>query len=149
MANGPAPKPAGKRQRRNRSASAATIETSERAVDKAPPLGPHPDSGEKWHRRTREFWRDVWASPMVGEYLKADTNALLMLAVLVDRFWKKPDATLAAEVRRQREAFGLTPIDRRRLQWEIVRTEEAEKKRRSRPAAPTPATDPRQALRAV
>ena len=51
---------------------------------------------------------------------------------------------------RHRE-FGLTPLSRRQLQWEIERAEEAQERgaaRRGR-RAPEPAIDPRQALHVV
>lgn len=84
---------------------------------------------------------------MADEFLHADTDGLLMLAVLEDAFWKSPDKKLAGEIRLQRQCYGLTPIDRRRLQWEIVRAEKAERTRK-KPEAPV-AGDPRVALRAV
>ena len=53
----------------------------------------------------------------------------------------------------RRQAFGLTPMDRRRLQWEIERVDEAQdrgERRRSAPRKSTePATDPRSGLYAV
>ncbi len=49
-------------------------------------------------------------------------------ADLIDDYWgaegtKKTQ--LAAEIRLQCQRFGLSPIDRRRLQWEVARGEEA------------------------
>lgn len=84
---------------------------------------------------------------MRDEYLRADLDGLFALACLVDAFWRKPSPGLAAEVRMQRQCYGLTPIDRRRLQWEVVRAETA----RRRPAATrsAPVGDPRVALKAL
>lgn len=147
---GPPPKPAGQRQRRNRTTTAARFETDERPIDEAPELGVHPIDGELWHHRTVEFWAEVWDSPMADEFLRADVDGLLALAALVDAFWKG-NYGLAAEIRLQRQCFGLTPIDRRRLQWEVVRTERALKQA----APPKPpkrdesGADPRASLRAV
>ncbi len=109
---------------------------------------PKRDDGAEWHKLTRSWWRDVWHSPMAGEYLEADKHALYRLAVLVDAFWVKPTAILAAEIRQQQQCFGLTPIDRRRLQWEIEKTEQAKRKRRE-PKPPTAGEDPRRLLQAV
>ena len=145
---GPTPKPAAIRQRRNKTTTAARFETAERPRQSAPALGKHPVKGQKWDSRTRSWWREVWSSPMAKEFLHADTDGLFMLAALVDQFWKAPNPALAAEIRLQRQCYGLTPIDRRRLQWEIVRVEEAERKRAPRPAAQT-GDDPRAALRAI
>ena len=84
-----------------------------------------------WQPLTREWWREVWRSPMAREYLRADHHALYRLAVLVDRFWAEgADPRIASELRLQQMAFGLTPLDRARLQWQIeqpLAKDEAEK----------------------
>jgi len=143
---GPAPKHASVRARRNRTATAATLRVVHDV--QAPPL-----PARDWHQLTEQWWADVWASPMAPEYDSSDRHGLFMLAMLVDAFWEAPAPALAAEIRLQRQCFGLTPIDRRRLQWEIERTEEAQDKgaRRRAAAAPAPAagTDPRDVLRAL
>lgn len=82
----------------------------------------------EWQPMTRRWWRDVWASPMAGEYLRADEHALFRLAVLVDMFWTEPTKKLASEIRLQQQAFGLTPSDRRRLEWSIEQVEQAKDK---------------------
>jgi hypothetical protein len=122
----------------------------------------HPDTGEtiqvQWHPRSLEFWTDTWASPMAHEFLEADTHGLFILVTLVDAYWKRMDAgqvtganELAKEIRLQRQCFGLTPMDRRRLQWEIEKVEEKKNERR-RPAPKRKRqskADPRQGLAAV
>ena len=107
-----------------------------------------PRGDKEWHPLTRAFWRDIWRSPMASEFLQSDLHALYLLADLVDRYWTSPSTTLAAEIRQQRQCFGLTPIDRRRLQWEIARGEEAERKKKP-PVPPPTAVDPRSFLTAV
>jgi hypothetical protein len=99
-----------------------------------PPL----PEGRVWHPMTVAWWGDVWGSPMSAEYDTSDRNGLYLLAVLVDAFWCDPSKELAAEIRLQRQCFGLTPLDRRRLQWEIERGEQAEQKRAARAAPSTP-----------
>lgn len=74
---------------------------------------------------TRRWWKDVWGSPMAAEFLRADEHGLFRLAVLIDDFWRKPSQALAAEIRLEQQAYGLSPLDRRRLQWQVVQTEEA------------------------
>lgn len=94
-----------------------------------------------WNVLTIEWWDDLWASPMAGEYHSSDKHALYVLAELVDQFWTTRDPKLAAEIRQQRQAFGLTPYDRRRLEWTIETTEEAKDKgraRRNRAESPAP-----------
>jgi hypothetical protein len=61
---------------------------------------------------------------MAGQWLDTDRDALGRLAVLWDAFYKAPDAKALAEIRLQEARFGLSPIDRSRLQWEIQRAEE-------------------------
>jgi hypothetical protein len=143
---GPDPKHPSVRNRRNRTTTASTLRV---VHDVQEPDLPAQD----WHPLTLRWWSDVWASPMAPEYDPSDLHGLFMLAVLVNAFWTAPSPALAAEIRLQRQCFGLTPIDRRRLQWEIERTEEAQDKgARRRAAAPSPvpaSADPRDVLRAL
>jgi len=135
--------------RRNRSSTRATL-TAVHNVQ-APDL----PAEREWHPMTLAWWRDIWASPMAPEYDDSDRHGLFLLAVLVDDFWVSPSKELAAEIRLQRQCFGLSPIDRRRLQWEIERTDEAQERGRKRrsaqasPPAPKKSSDPRALLRSV
>lgn len=144
--------------RRNKSATRATL-SREHDV-KMPPLPEREfrsDDGipevTDWHDLTMAWWADIWASPMAPEFEISDMHGLYVLAVLVDEFWRSPSTALAAEIRLQRMAFGLTPIDRRRLQWEIERVDEAqdqgERRRAARKeqAAKEPKPDPRSVLK--
>src|SRR5687767_2136605 len=141
---GPVPKPAAVRQRRNTVASQAALISHEPPLVKAPPL---PKRDEGWHKLTKAWWKDIWLSPMRTEFLKADVHALFRLAVLVDLFWNEPNIALAGEIRLQQQAFGLTPIDRRRLQWQVVQSEEAaDKYERGRARRATPINDARGVL---
>jgi hypothetical protein len=150
----PAPKHPSTRARRNKVSTAATLSVPEDVV--IPDL---PDD-RMWHPQTIAFWQDIWQSPMAAEFDDSDIHGLFMLAVLVDGFWLKPHWTAAAEIRLQGQRFGLSPLDRRRLQWEIEKVDEAQAKgeqRRSRPAAPSstasarkkPPGDPRAFLQVV
>lgn len=69
---------------------------------------------------------------MAAEYLDADVHGLFRLAVLVDEFWTEPTPKLAGEIRLQQQAFGLTPLDRRRLEWSIEQVEGASSRRQER-----------------
>lgn len=143
----PAPKDPKTRQRRNKAPTAAKLESDHNV--KAPLL----PKSRSWDKQTRDWWKDIWASPMAPEFLKADSHGLFALAVLVDDFWtsqsRKERRELMAEIRQQRQCFGLTPIDRRRLQWEVGKVEEAEKKRRKPSPKERTDDDPYRALRAV
>lgn len=141
---GPVPKDPKLRQRRNKTSTAAQLVGEDPiALSDLPARG-----RRKWHQFTLSWWEDVRQSPMAAEYLQADLHGLYVLADLVDQYWKAPSVRLAAEIRSQRQCFGLTPIDRRRLQWEVQRVEAAERK----PRAPTrrkSTGDPRELLRVV
>ena len=70
-----------------------------------------------------------------------------MLADLMDLYWYgKRD--LAGEIRLQGQCFGLTPIDRRRLQWEVQRVE-AERKKPERDSAVEPVAVSKELMRAL
>jgi hypothetical protein len=99
---------------------------------------------------TLAWWKDVWRSPMAKEFVRADIHGLYVLAELVDAFWQHPTKEMAGEIRLQRQCFGLTPIDRRRLQWEVERVQAAarDKSKRKAPTKP-PVEDPRKMLRVV
>lgn len=151
---GPAPKPANTRARRNKTASASTLKADASII--APEL-----PAREWHPMVLQWWRDLWASPMAPEYDEADRHGLFELAMLRDDFWRADSAKerkdAAAEIRLQDQRFGLSPIDRRRLQWEIERTDEAKEKgerRRTKAAerssgAQGSGGDPRATLRAL
>lgn len=148
----PAPKHASVRARRNKTSTNATLSLVHTV--KAPDL---PDRDLDWHPETISWWADIWASPMAPEFHDSDRHGLFALAVLVDDFWTAdsalPRSKLAAEIRLQRQCFGLTPMDRRRLQWEIERVDEAvdkgEKRRSATPKPTSAAADPRAVFRAL
>ncbi len=168
---GPPPKDPALRQRRNKVATRAMLPAEEspllspgeseaaegQPVERViPPLPPR--GRRKWHPMAVLAWEDWWRSPMATEFLHADIHGLYVLIDLVDQYWKKPTPKLAAEIRQQRTCFGLTPIDRRRLQWEVDRGEEADDRRKARQAAEhaekerqeaRAAGDPRKILTAV
>lgn len=148
---GPAPKDPSARSRRNKATTKATIQSDASIV--APELPPH-----DWHPMTLSWWRALWASPMAPEYDDSDRHGLFKLAMLQNDFWTAETARerkeASAEIRLQEQRFGLSPIDRRRLQWEIEKSEAAVEqgtKRRTTKRAneAEPKGDPRAVLRAV
>lgn len=128
---GPPPKPKGQRQRRNTTSTAASFEASAAQRIELP-------EGRDWHPLTLAWWNTIWDSPMVAEWVDADVPALVLLADLVNRYWTEGDAKLAAEIRMQQREFGLSPLSRRTLQWEIKRAKS------EAPVAPPPARTPTQ-----
>lgn len=143
---GPPPKDPKTRQRRNKPrAGAARLEAAPIARK---PVLPDRTDGVEWHPLAREWWTTVWASPMAAQYVDGDIPDLLMLAELRHRFWLDPSVPLAAELRHHGQRFGLSPLDRRRLEWEIAKVEAVQDgPKRRRP--PRPADDPRRLLTAV
>lgn len=142
---GPNPKDPALRQRRNKASTRATLTIAGEERTQAPRL-PKREEGKPWHALTRAWWRDVWHSPMSREYLDADIHGLYRLAALVERFWTAPSETLDARICAQEQRFGLSPLDRRRLEW-IVERAETEKKRRPLPTKA--ADDPRKLFSVV
>jgi hypothetical protein len=144
----PAPKHPSARARVNKTSTAAKLKAADPvAIPELPPNRP-------WHPQTTEWWADVWRSPMASEFDQSDVHGMLMLAVLVDDFWLEPSTGLASEIRLQGQRFGLSPLDRRRLQWEIEKVDEAVDRRQTRQTDRTPrkrttTKDPRDFLRAL
>jgi hypothetical protein len=102
-----------------------------------------------WNALTVAWWRDIWHSPMAAEYMKSDHHGLFILAALVDKFWEEPSEKLAAEIRQQRQCFGLTPLDRRRLQWTVQKVEEGEKRKAEPDSAVEPVAVSKELMRAL
>ena len=71
-------------------------------------------------KSTRDYWQTIWASPMAMAWLDADVPALVRLAMLMELV-SQGDASAAelGEIRQLEDRFGLSPLARRRLQWEI------------------------------
>jgi hypothetical protein len=102
------------------------------------------------HPETERFWDTIWGSAISELWVDADVPLLLELISLVDRFnWG--DMTVAGEIRQRAMGFGLTPIDRRRLEWSTLQVEDATVKRKAtaRTPATKPGDDPRRILRSV
>ena len=142
---GPAPKPAHLRQRRNRKAGSAHLEAT--IVSAVPELA-NPD-GRTWHLLTLRAWQHAWASPMATQWLETDVDALGRLALLWDDFYKNPDSRVMAEIRLQEQRFGLSPLDRSRLQWEVKRGQEADRPEPARVTTRRSVVDPRAILMRV
>lgn len=152
-------KPEGVRRRTNKAATKATLTTQTKP--KVPDLPDHP-SDDVWHPQAVEFWQDVWSSPMSPEWDPgSDRHNVLMCVLLVHDMWTTGSAGVraksASEFRLQRASLGLSPYDRRRLEWTIEQADEAVEKGTTRRAAKkTPArrgakkaADPRAHLHSV
>jgi hypothetical protein len=157
------PKHPGARAGHRRKASTGALLTTRETEDvEVPVLPPHPqaEDGIDWHDMAKGMWADLWSSPMSAEYDDSDVHQMYVLLRLVDRFWMTDSASgmkeLAAEIRLSGQRFGISPLDRRRLEWQIEQTkgaQDAGKRRRARedPPAPPPSgsADPRAILRSL
>lgn len=143
---------------RARANQAATRATITRPTDAEIPDLPIREAG--WHQLTRDWWNDVWSSPMSSEWDESDVHNVLIAAAVYDDMWTAETAKerkdAAAEYRLQRVDLGLSPYSRRRLEWTIESADEAKERgrqrRERRGPAPQPsadAEDPRNVLRAV
>ena len=161
---GPPPKDPGTRQRGNKTSTRATL----RAVED-PEIPPLPDArnwladgpevhGEavEWSQPVKEWWRTIWSSPMSSEFDESDIPQLYLAAFYLHQVtnrWLKMTERLAAAKQHETAVrnFGLNPMSRRSLQWEIEKAEDAqargtqrkertaEKERaRAKPHAPDP-----------
>jgi len=136
------PKPESTRQRRNKASTRTTLSAVDASTMTVPALPKH----RKWHKRTEEHWEAVWQSPMAPEFdMQADLRAMTMLAEMWDDFYLLDDDTelsvekkvrlrilMMGQIMKNEQRFGLTPLDRRRLQWEVLKGDEADEKTRER-----------------
>ncbi|QGH79244.1 minor tail protein [Gordonia phage Sukkupi] len=152
---GPAAKEASTRQRRNKTSTKAVLH----AVDnpEVPPLPAASDwlggieditgDGEQiereWPEPVKAWWDDIWSSPMSQEFVDSDIHGLYLacfyLAQVLNPFLKMSDRISASKAyETQVRNFGLNPMSRRTLQWEIERSEEAQERGRKRRAGRKP-----------
>jgi hypothetical protein len=124
--NGPAPKPANQRARRNKDPIPQTVLRFEPA--EAPDL---PDDID-WHPRTVEFWEMWKSSPQADNFTATDWSFLLDTALMHHAMWSKQQWTLAAEVRLRVAKMGATPEDRARLRIVFADADEKDEKRLGR-----------------
>jgi hypothetical protein len=156
---GPAPKNPATRQRNNKKPTAAVLVGNPKAKVPELPKLPEPvdEPGappvlREWHPQTKLEWRAIHRSPMASQFIDTDEAGVVKLIVLIDDFWKASSPTarkeLSVEIRLQRLEFGLTPVARSRMQWEIERGAEAQAKaaKRAKPRRGAARPDPRDAL---
>lgn len=134
----PPPKEPSLRARRNKTTTRAVLTARKGA--KVPPL----PKGTRWYPEVRAWWTRTWKSEMTGEWADSDTDGMYLALKLMQAFWD-PDTSpnvcraLAGEIRQLLAQYGLTPMARRSLQWEIDRGEAAAEttaQRRAGKAAP-------------
>jgi hypothetical protein len=158
--SGPPPKNPGVRARKNKASTRAILaerEDEDVEIPELPPLTVEMTDDEgnvctverQWHPLTVLWWQAIWPSPMAAEWHSSDVFGLYALAMLYDKVYKTGgNAGAHAEMRLGRAPYGLTPIDRRRLEWTIESADkaQAEGDRRRQvvataPAVPKPEAD--------
>jgi len=144
------------RARRNKATTAATLTPGASAEN--PPELPERPTG--WHPLTVQWWADVWASPMSAEWHpETDLHNVYAAAMHYDDMWRAETAVerqkADAAFQKREAALGLTPYDRRRLEWTIATATDATARTQRRqqtttkPAAKPAVKDPRAALSVV
>ena len=81
---------------------------------------------------------------MASQWLETDLDALGRLAILWDAFYTRPSADALKEIRLHGALFGLSPLDRTRLQWEVQPQDAAVQQPQTRRGRAS--TDPRAAV---
>jgi hypothetical protein len=112
---GPLPKDPGSRRRRNPNAP-AVVEFSGPGR-KPPPL----PTTVKVPATVRAWWRTLWASPISQGFDVVDHAALTRIVVLwVRALDGRATVGELAELRQLEDRFGLNPLARRRLGWQVL-----------------------------
>lgn len=151
--SGPPPKNTGVRARKNKASTRAILTEPDENVEipELPALTVEVTNADgvtftierKWHPLTIQWWQAIWPSPMAAEWHSSDVFGLYALAMLYDKVFKSGgNAAAHAEMRLGRAPYGLTPIDRRRLEWTIESADKAQAegdKRREAPPETAPA----------
>jgi hypothetical protein len=72
-----------------------------------------------WSEEAERAWATWWASPMSAAWIEADLVALRRALRLVDAS-ARGDSAASGPLTALEDRLGLTPLARRRLQWEIA-----------------------------
>lgn len=108
------------RVRRNRPPETTLVEDGSSGLE-APPL---PDELELLET-TRAWWVELWDSPIALLWKPLDVPALVRLAILTDKVLRgSTTSALLEEIRALEDRFGLSPLARKRLAWEIGKAAE-------------------------
>jgi len=131
---GPAPKPNGRKARRNADAIPQTVLRWERAEAPELPALLDTEVGQLvefvWPERTREWWAMWIDSPQAEHFGASDWQFLLDTALIHARLWRG-DLSAAGELRLRVAAFGATPADRARLRMVFAEADGADQGRGS------------------
>lgn len=89
-----------------------------------------PPARPEWNPAVEAWWDDIWSSPMSQEFHASDVHGLYLACFYLHQTlspWVKMSDRLAAAGKYEAAVknFGLNPMSRRSLQWEIEKAEEA------------------------
>jgi hypothetical protein len=71
---------------------------------------------------TLKWWTAIWSGPVAKHWLVADVASLELLAWMRDQVARgDARAMLFREIRALEDRFGLSPVSRRRLGWDVAR----------------------------
>lgn len=112
----PIPKAAGQRRRRNK-----TVGETQVALRRAakPPCPVDSDAARAW-------WDRQWDSDLAKVWLEVDVPAIERLVMLIESLKGGVNGAILSEIRQLEDRFGLSPLSRRRLQWEVEQAGESE-----------------------
>lgn len=155
---GPNAKHPSVRARRNTTSTRAKLTKKATSTRKtSSPTVPKLPSTIDWYSDVEAWWADLWGSEPRDEWIDADLHLLFVAARLYQMMLDPETKVTAAkacagEFRQIMTQFGLTPMARRTLQWEIEKPEDTGK---NTPAKKAPAkraakkADPRAKFRVV
>jgi hypothetical protein len=136
---GPAPKPEGRKARRNKDAVPQTVLRWEHAEAPELPEFRIERDGDLiefvWPERTREWWQMWIDSPQAEHFGSSDWEYLLDTALIHARYWMG-NLSLAGELRLRVAEFGATPSARARLRMVFADADDADQGR-GRSGAPS------------
>ena len=111
----PAPKAPGERVRRNRD------QPTWRTLPPAPAFR-KPTAPTRWSKKTKDWWKLIWRSPMATQWIESDVPELEYLGDLMEL--EKKRAEHYGEIRQLKDRFGLNPKARRSLMWHVPSADE-------------------------
>ena len=110
---GPAPKEQHQRERDTRRRQADVFTVSQDGEIRGPELvGPYSDETQAWYLD----WR---VSPQACLFTNTDWRRLLLLAPIVESYFRKPSAAALSEIRLNEERLGATYVDRLRAKIRV------------------------------
>lgn len=131
---GPAPKPDGRRARRNKEDHQTTILRFEQCEQ---PDLPELPGGEEWCPQTRDWWKMWDESPQSELFTITDWDFLKDTALVHHAVWGYMNLEKLPELRIRVAKFGATMEDRARLRIQFAEADEKDARRpeSSRPSA--------------